>query len=153
MSRFPSSVDPLSISLLFLSKESPPERSDGVFHFSGRNNYFYPFTNWKKTAIIFRLSRHAPVAQWIEHRIPVPRVGGSSPFRRTKKADTQMGVCFFGISEEWTRKAGPGAAGVKNSPVDTCLARGRVPGFPDASGTDVDKNPEPHTPGSTGSTP
>ena len=29
--------------------------------------------------------RNAPVAQWIEHRIPVPRVGGSSPFRRTKK--------------------------------------------------------------------
>ena len=26
----------------------------------------------------------APVAQWIEHRIPVPRVGGSSPFRCTK---------------------------------------------------------------------
>ena len=26
---------------------------------------------------------NAPVAQWIEHRIPVPRVGGSSPFRRT----------------------------------------------------------------------
>ena len=28
---------------------------------------------------------NAPVAQWIEHRIPVPRVGGSSPFRRTNK--------------------------------------------------------------------
>ena len=27
---------------------------------------------------------NAPVAQWIEHRIPVPRVGGSSPFRCTK---------------------------------------------------------------------
>ena len=26
---------------------------------------------------------YAPVAQWIEHRIPVPRVGGSSPFRCT----------------------------------------------------------------------
>ena len=26
---------------------------------------------------------YAPVAQWIEHRIPVPRVGGSSPFWRT----------------------------------------------------------------------
>ena len=25
------------------------------------------------------------MAQWIEHRIPVPRVGGSSPFRCTKK--------------------------------------------------------------------
>ena len=28
-------------------------------------------------------NEYAPVAQWIEHRIPVPRVGGSSPFRRT----------------------------------------------------------------------
>ena len=27
----------------------------------------------------------APVAQWIEHQIPVLRVGGSSPFRRTKQ--------------------------------------------------------------------
>ena len=40
---------------------------------------------------------YAPVAQWIEHRIPVPRVGGSSPFRCTKKADTHLGVCFFAI--------------------------------------------------------
>ena len=31
------------------------------------------------------IKSYAPVAQWIEHRIPVPRVGGSSPFRRTKK--------------------------------------------------------------------
>ena len=73
------------------------------------------------------------MAQWIEHRIPVPRVGGSSPFRRTKKADTQMGVCFFGISEERTRKGGLSEAKVSKCPVDTCLARGRVPPFPDAS--------------------
>ena len=72
------------------------------------------------------VKKHAPVAQWIEHRIPVPRVGGSSPFRRTKKADTLLGVCFFGISEERTRKADPGAAGVKNSPVDCFSGRGRV---------------------------
>ena len=37
------------------------------------------------------------MAQWIEHRIPVPRVGGSSPFRRTKKADTHSGICFFDL--------------------------------------------------------
>ena len=39
-----------------------------------------------------------------------------------------------------TRKAGPGAAGVKNSPGDCFSGRGRVPWFPDASGTDVDGN-------------
>ena len=42
------------------------------------------------------MSKHAPVAQWIEHRIPVPRVGGSSPFRRTnKRADTHLGIRSF----------------------------------------------------------
>ena len=95
---------------------------------------FLPLYKLEKACYnIQAVKKHAPVAQWIEHRIPVPRVGGSSPFRRTKKADTQMGVCFFGISEEWTRKAGPGAAGVKNSPVDCFSGRGRVPPFPDAS--------------------
>ena len=39
-----------------------------------------------------------------------------------------------------TRKAGPGAAGAKNSPGDCFSGRGRVPWFPDASGTDVDGN-------------
>ena len=29
--------------------------------------------------------KQAPVAQWIEHQIPVLRAGGSSPFRRAKK--------------------------------------------------------------------
>ena len=28
------------------------------------------------------MDANAPVAQWIEHQIPVLRVGGSSPFRR-----------------------------------------------------------------------
>ena len=46
---------------------------------------FFLFTNGQKPAIMFWLRRHAPVAQWIEHRIPVPRVGGSSPFRCTTK--------------------------------------------------------------------
>ena len=27
----------------------------------------------------------APVAQWIEHRPPEPRVGGSNPLRREQK--------------------------------------------------------------------
>ena len=44
-----------------------------------------PFTKLEKPAIICGLRKHAPVAQWIEHRIPVPRVGGSSPFRCTKQ--------------------------------------------------------------------
>ena len=37
-----------------------------------------------------------------------------------------------------TRKATPGAAGVKNSPVDCFSGRGRVPQLPDASRRDVD---------------
>ena len=43
------------------------------------------------------LRRHAPVAQWIEHRIPVPRVGGSSPFRCTKKEDAIWHPLFWYI--------------------------------------------------------
>ena len=39
-----------------------------------------------------------------------------------------------------TRKAGPGTAGVKNSPVDCFSGRGRVPLFSDASPRDVDEN-------------
>ena len=44
---------------------------------------------------MFRLSANAPVAQWIEHRIPVPRVGGSSPFRCTKKERIPSGILSF----------------------------------------------------------
>ena len=40
---------------------------------------------------------HAPVAQWIEHRIPVPRVGGSSPFRCTKNSRYPFGCLEFFI--------------------------------------------------------
>lgn len=36
---------------------------------------------------------YAPVAQRIEHRIPVPRVGGSNPFWRTK-GRTREGAAF-----------------------------------------------------------
>ena len=41
---------------------------------------FFFFTLSKLSAII--MDANAPVAQWIEHQIPVLRVGGSSPFRR-----------------------------------------------------------------------
>ena len=41
------------------------------------------------------LKVYAPVAQWIEHRIPVPRVGGSSPFWRTKKEVIPLGWPLF----------------------------------------------------------
>ena len=41
----------------------------------------------------------------------------------------------FGI-----RKPGPGEAGVRNSPVDCFLGRGRIPALSDASGTDVDES-------------
>ena len=47
---------------------------------------------------------HAPVAQWIEHRIPVPRVGGSSPFRCTKKEVTfvyQKLLLFLSKPQAW----------------------------------------------------
>ena len=35
------------------------------------------------------------MAQWIEHRIPVPRVGGSSPFWRTKNGVSHPGYTVF----------------------------------------------------------
>ena len=34
--------------------------------------------------------RCAPVAQWIEHQIPVLRAGGSSPFRRAKASEQAL---------------------------------------------------------------
>ncbi len=46
---------------------------------------------------------NAPVAQWIEHRIPVPRVGGSSPFRRTIKRDIPKWDIPFNLYEEGIR--------------------------------------------------
>ena len=47
---------------------------------------FCVFPLYKRRIICYNtraLRVYAPVAQWIEHRIPVPRVGGSSPFWRT----------------------------------------------------------------------
>ena len=51
-----------------------------------REEEFFGKTLYKKGKVCYNslAIRYAPVAQWIEHRIPVPRVGGSSPFRRTK---------------------------------------------------------------------
>ena len=79
-----------------------------LYHNSRKNTTIFPEKEkWKKCKIpLYKQAntcynslvvRHAPVAQWIEHRIPVPRVGGSSPFRRTKKADTHSGICFFDL--------------------------------------------------------
>ena len=41
-----------------------------------------------------------------------------------------------------TRKAGPGTAGVRNSPADCFLGRGRIPFLSDAPGTAVDERNE-----------
>ena len=72
------------------------------------------FTKWENLAIMYKLSKHAPVAQWIEHRIPVPRVGGSSPFRCTKKEEMASAISSFFFAEEGTRTY------KCNSPVDCC---------------------------------
>ena len=69
------------------------------------------------------------MAQWIEHRIPVPRVGGSSPFRRTNKRRSESIIhsVFYFCREEGTRKGGTSAhTGVRNMPGACFLARGRV---------------------------
>ncbi len=84
----------------------------------GRRDFsFSPFTKPEKPAIMSWLT-DAPVAQWIEHRIPVPRVGGSSPFRCTKQMrgiPIWVSLSFVSPSgREGTRKAGPGVAGVKS---------------------------------------
>ena len=46
---------------------------------------------------------NAPVAQWIEHRIPVPRVGGSSPFRCAKNQTSLWMSGFLLFSGELER--------------------------------------------------
>ena len=77
-----------------------------LYHNSRKNTTIFPEKEkWKKCKIpLYKQAntcynslvvRYAPVAQWIEHRIPVPRVGGSSPFRRTKKTDTHLSICLF----------------------------------------------------------
>ena len=59
------------------------------------------------------------MAQWIEHRIPVPRVGGSSPFWRTKNGVSHPGYTVFVFQIKGTRKF------KCNSPVDCCLPPAR----------------------------
>ena len=55
------------------------------------------------------------MAQWIEHRIPVPRVGGSSPFWRTKNGSSHSGWPVFDVSG--------GTRTIKyRCPVDICSA-------------------------------
>ena len=85
----------------------------------GKEILHSPFTNGGKSAIIHPQSRYAPVAQWIEHRIPVPRVGGSSPFWRTKNGASPWGCTVFAFQIEGTRKS------KCNSPVDCCLPTAR----------------------------
>ena len=57
-------------------------------------------------------------------------VSMSEPF--AKKADTQMGVCFFVAGRDSKRAATP-KAGQKNMPATCFLARGRVPWIHDGS--------------------
>ena len=93
-----------------------------------RRQNFFAFTLYKAGKDWYNIQaiKHAPVAQWIEHRIPVPRVGGSSPFRRTKKADTQMGVCFFG-TPEGTRRGRPRRRRGKKHASDMFFSPGESP--------------------------
>ena len=65
-------------------------------------SYFYltvseisHFTLYKLEKGCYNSLADAPVAQWIEHQIPVLRVGGSSPFRRAKNRVTPTGVSLF----------------------------------------------------------
>ena len=46
------------------------------------------------------------MAQWIEHRIPVPRVGGSSPFWRTKKQMPFRASAFWYIRRDSKERPG-----------------------------------------------
>ena len=49
-------------------------------------------------------------------------------------------VFFWNLVDNGIRKPGHGEAGVRNSPVDCFLGRGRIPVLLDASGTDVDES-------------
>ena len=65
---------------------------------------------------------------------------------RTMPPSAYPGVYFFWFMPEGTRKGGLSEAKVRKCPVDTFLARGRVPPLPDASRRDVDGNGKPHPP-------
>ena len=115
---FPS-VDPFSTSLLSKPPRTPRRRRlrRGIPLF-GVKIQFLPLYKLEKYCYNTQaVKKHAPVAQWIEHRIPVPRVGGSSPFRRTKKSRYPFGYLDFLFMLGGTRKAGPSEARVKNMPV------------------------------------
>ena len=56
-----------------------------ILHHVFRKKFCFPLYKTGKACYNDLALKNAPVAQWIEHRIPVPRVGGSSPFRRTKE--------------------------------------------------------------------
>ena len=83
------------------------------------------------------------MAQWIEHRIPVPRVGGSSPFRCANNKREAFGLPFIiGTPEGRTRKGGTSAyTGAKLRAGEQFLARGRVHGSPTADGMAVGGDP------------
>ena len=74
-----------------------------------------------------------------------PSVPGCIPegCRRKRRTTPHKGICFFWFMPEGTRKGGLSEAKVRKCPVDTFVARGRVPPFPDASRRDVDGNGEP----------
>ena len=64
--------------------------------------FFCHLTLYKSSFICYNsqaLKVYAPVAQWIEHRIPVPRVGGSSPFWRTKNRTSHAGCPVFAYAK------------------------------------------------------
>ena len=135
MSRSPSYRRSSFLPLFFpIPRECPAGQIRRDIPFYAENFPFLPLYKLGKACYnIQAVNKHAPVAQWIEHRIPVPRVGGSSPFRRTKKSRSPVGYLDFLFMLGGTRKGGLSEARVRKCPVDTFLARGRVPRFPDAS--------------------
>ena len=83
----------------------------------------------------------APVAQWIEHRIPVPRVGGSSPFRCTKNKREAYASLLF-LPHRGTRKGDTSPhTGAKLRAGEQFLARGRVHGWLTAGRRPVGSHP------------
>ena len=62
------------------------------------------------------------------------------PPQKKQEISSDISCFFWNLVDNGIRKPGPGAAGVRNSPVDCFLGRGRIPALLDASGTDVDKS-------------
>ena len=58
------------------------------------------------------------------------------PQKKRRDIHTDVSSFFLGV-DNGIRKPGPGEVGVRNSPVDCFLGRGRIPVLSDASGTDV----------------